>query len=597
MDAGQQTERGDRERQRDRQRRRQSGRQKVVGGEVREWLESLEMAQYADSVVSAGYCFVRDLTGAEKKELASLAADCDFRKPELRCVITFRSVSLSLCLSHTRITHTHCSGHHRRLLHALELLRQQGQHDVQLGVPAQTVRPTTPPRTLRLSPAGVRGAGALTATGRPDGRGETPRGDSPRRVGTQKLLPSGTLPASGVTARARGTESVRGRREGGRASSRRTRSQDGIGGAEGRVLARTLRPVAVGETMEPSSTKVATLQQAQVFEVLEEQMAADGATLRLRMSQGWVSRTSKSGRPLCVDEKAVQRLLSEVPVLQQLAQRERLRVATVLEAEDVATGKAIVREGEPADSVYLVERGRALAQVGGETVARYASGDHFCEQALLAPRVAKTTVVAAGPDGARCLRLRQTAFGDLAAKCPAIGKQQREAQKTLSAQQAKRTMSGQSAAGAQSPQSQRVNTPERPVSGTHRRSASPALSKSSRSASAAGAEALGAQRAKRTVSGKSAAAAASPEPQRVNTPKRAVSGSNRRTHSRPASPARSTSNNTGRSASSAWRNSSAPPPSPRANTLSSVDAWTVPAVDGDTVIKAADDQVTTTLTS
>ena len=68
---------------------------KVRGGEVREWLESLEMSQYADVVVEAGYCFVQDLAGAEQEELQKLATECDFRKPEMR-----------------------------RLIHALELLRQ-----------------------------------------------------------------------------------------------------------------------------------------------------------------------------------------------------------------------------------------------------------------------------------------------------------------------------------------------------------------------------------------------------------------------------------------------------------------------------------------
>eukprot|EP01043_Picozoa_sp_COSAG02_P082597 COSAG02_NODE_20785_length_815_cov_2.162011_2_plen_162_part_01 len=60
---------------------------KVRGGAVREWLDSLEMSQYADLVVEAGYCFVQDLTGAEQDELQKLATECDFRKPEMRRLI------------------------------------------------------------------------------------------------------------------------------------------------------------------------------------------------------------------------------------------------------------------------------------------------------------------------------------------------------------------------------------------------------------------------------------------------------------------------------------------------------------------------------
>ena len=51
------------------------------------------------------------------------------------------------------------------------------------------------------------------------------------------------------------------------------------------------------------------------FEALEEVTGAGGQR-RVRMSRGWVSMTSGTGKPLCVGEAAVQEFLSSVPLLQ-----------------------------------------------------------------------------------------------------------------------------------------------------------------------------------------------------------------------------------------------------------------------------------------
>ena len=129
--------------------------------------------------------------------------------------------------------------------------------------------------------------------------------------------------------------------------------------------------------------------------------------LRVRMAEGWVSMTAKSGKPLCVEEAAVQLLLSKVPLLQNLDEKERARVADVLEGEEVEPNMPIVVAGDPGEYMYFLEKGEAKADVKGEVVMRYARGDYFGELALLTDQPRKATVTS-GPDGARCLKLGRT---------------------------------------------------------------------------------------------------------------------------------------------------------------------------------------------
>ncbi len=141
--------------------------------------------------------------------------------------------------------------------------------------------------------------------------------------------------------------------------------------------------------------------------------------LRVRMAEGWVSMTAKSGKPLCVEEAAVQLLLSKVPLLQNLDEKERARVADVLEGEEVEPNMPIVVAGDPGEYMYFLEKGEAKADVKGEVVMRYARGDYFGELALLTDQPRKATVTS-GPDGARCLKLGRAAFDEFASKCTAI---------------------------------------------------------------------------------------------------------------------------------------------------------------------------------
>eukprot|EP01043_Picozoa_sp_COSAG02_P073187 COSAG02_NODE_14123_length_1307_cov_2.622517_1_plen_104_part_01 len=93
---------------------------------------------------------------------------------------------------------------------------------------------------------------------------------------------------------------------------------------------RALKDGVIRKGVEMDSEKVGKVEPGEVFDVLGAARNATGG-LRLQMSRGWVSMTAKSGKPLCADEAAVQLLLSKVPLLQNLDEKERARVADVLE--------------------------------------------------------------------------------------------------------------------------------------------------------------------------------------------------------------------------------------------------------------------------
>jgi cAMP-dependent protein kinase regulator len=84
--------------------------------------------------------------------------------------------------------------------------------------------------------------------------------------------------------------------------------------------------------------------------------------------------------------------LEEVPLLSSLTPYERSKIADALESQKFPAGHAIIREGDPGHSFYLLESGEAVAyRSGNDTpVLNYKKGDFFGELALLndAPRAA-----------------------------------------------------------------------------------------------------------------------------------------------------------------------------------------------------------------
>ena len=190
---------------------------------------------------------------------------------------------------------------------------------------------------------------------------------------------------------------------------------------EGAVSIRAIKPGLIRAGAEPTTDQVGKLEIGEVFSILEER-EIDGKK-RVRMERGWVSLTSKNGTPLCVSEVAVQKLLSTVPILQELTERDRAGLASLLEGQQFQDQEVIMREGDPGNDMYFLEQGEAAAKKGNKTVKLYSNGDYFGELALLTGFPRQATVVARGKDGARCLKLSRVNFDKYASTCKAVMEQ------------------------------------------------------------------------------------------------------------------------------------------------------------------------------
>ncbi|KAI0402535.1 cyclic nucleotide-binding-like protein [Xylaria palmicola] len=87
-----------------------------------------------------------------------------------------------------------------------------------------------------------------------------------------------------------------------------------------------------------------------------------------------------------------EKFLGEVPLLRDLTDYERSKIADALETQKYPAGTTIIKQGDIGQSFYLVESGEADAFIEGqsESVKHYEKGDYFGELALLndAPRAA-----------------------------------------------------------------------------------------------------------------------------------------------------------------------------------------------------------------
>ncbi len=81
--------------------------------------------------------------------------------------------------------------------------------------------------------------------------------------------------------------------------------------------------------------------------------------------------------------RMVECTLARVPLLGQLLPMERLALANLLQPAFFARGGLIMRQGEPADALYLIESGQVTVEQGGQTLATLGEGDFFGEIALL----------------------------------------------------------------------------------------------------------------------------------------------------------------------------------------------------------------------
>ncbi|ACL25150.1 cyclic nucleotide-binding domain-containing protein [Chloroflexus aggregans] len=81
--------------------------------------------------------------------------------------------------------------------------------------------------------------------------------------------------------------------------------------------------------------------------------------------------------------RMVEATLARIPILSQLLPIERIAIATRLQPRHVPRGTVIVKQGEPADSLYLIENGQVVIEQSGQTIATLGEGDLFGEISLL----------------------------------------------------------------------------------------------------------------------------------------------------------------------------------------------------------------------
>ncbi len=101
-------------------------------------------------------------------------------------------------------------------------------------------------------------------------------------------------------------------------------------------------------------------------------------------------KTSLNGLPMLTTalrqvykRRMVESTLARVPLLGQLLPMERLALANLLQPAQVARGELIMRQGDGADALYLIESGQAAIEQYGQTLATLGEGDFFGEIALL----------------------------------------------------------------------------------------------------------------------------------------------------------------------------------------------------------------------
>jgi CRP-like cAMP-binding protein len=96
------------------------------------------------------------------------------------------------------------------------------------------------------------------------------------------------------------------------------------------------------------------------------------------------------------DDHARARLLDEVEILTSLTDEQRAQLIAASRALLYEAGQAIVREGDPGASMFVLRRGEAsvtLAHTDGE-LARHREGGFFGEMSLLTGDARSATVTA-----------------------------------------------------------------------------------------------------------------------------------------------------------------------------------------------------------
>ncbi|HEY3019783.1 MAG TPA: cyclic nucleotide-binding domain-containing protein [Solirubrobacteraceae bacterium] len=89
--------------------------------------------------------------------------------------------------------------------------------------------------------------------------------------------------------------------------------------------------------------------------------------------------------------------LNAIPLFAGLPQEELTRIATFAEERSEPDGRSIVREGDFADRISVIDEGTAEVRRGGKVVAKLGPGDVFGEIGVLEKTMRNADVVATSP--------------------------------------------------------------------------------------------------------------------------------------------------------------------------------------------------------
>lgn len=96
--------------------------------------------------------------------------------------------------------------------------------------------------------------------------------------------------------------------------------------------------------------------------------------------------------------------LSQMPLFNQLNERELLHVLQVTEVVSFKKGQPIISEGEEGTSLFVLLKGQASVKKGDNEIALLVPGDHFGEMALVRGEPRSASVVSKGPSELMVIR-------------------------------------------------------------------------------------------------------------------------------------------------------------------------------------------------
>jgi CRP-like cAMP-binding protein len=100
--------------------------------------------------------------------------------------------------------------------------------------------------------------------------------------------------------------------------------------------------------------------------------------------------------------------LEQVPLLSELTQRDRQRLASTMKEHTFPAGREVVVEGKNGVGFFIITDGKAVVSVGDRVLQAIGPGDYFGEMALLSGGQRSATVTA--DSELTCLTMTAWAF-------------------------------------------------------------------------------------------------------------------------------------------------------------------------------------------